>query len=56
MPDMMETFFYTLGDAMVAPGVGHAELVLAFLMGIAFTVMAVKTWLDRGTDRGQSRF
>jgi hypothetical protein len=58
MPDMMEAFFYTLGDAVVAPSVGHAELVLAFLMCIAFTAMAVKTFLDRGTDpdRGQPRF
>jgi hypothetical protein len=58
MPDVLEEVLYTLGDAVVAPGVGHAELILAFLVTLAFTAMAVMTWLGRGTDpdRRQPRF
>ena len=50
MPDVLEEVVYTLGDAVVAPGVGHAELILGFLVALAFAAMAVKSWLERGAD------
>ncbi len=50
MPNVLEEVVYTVGDAVVAPGLGHAELILAFLVALAFAARAVKSWLERGPD------
>jgi hypothetical protein len=52
MPDALEDVVYAVGDAIVAPGLGHGELILAFVVALAFAGSAVKTWRRRGTREG----
>ena len=44
MPDPIEDFAYAVGDAIVAPGLGSAELLLAIVVAGAFIASA-------GSDR-----
>ena len=52
MPDPIEDFAYAVGDAIVAPGLGSAELLLAIVVAGAFIASAVQTWLAR--NRGEA--
>ena len=48
MPDSVEGIAYTVGGALVSPGVGSAELLVSALVALAFVASAVQTWLSRG--------
>ena len=48
MPDSIEDIAYTVGGALVSPGVGTAELLVAAIVALAFVASAVQTWLSRG--------
>jgi hypothetical protein len=47
MPDNIEDFAYAIGGAIVSPGLGTAELLVALLVACAFLASAVQTWLGR---------
>ena len=47
MPDGLEDAVYTLGDAFVAPGLGHGELIVAVVVALAFAGSALRTCFDR---------
>jgi hypothetical protein len=57
MPDPIEDIAFAVGDAIVAPGVGSAELLVALLVAGAFIASAVQTWLarHRGEDGWRER-
>jgi uncharacterized membrane protein HdeD (DUF308 family) len=57
MPDAVDDLIFGVGGAILSPGPGTAELVLAALVALAFAVSAVKTWLAGHRDpwrHGQS--
>jgi hypothetical protein len=49
MPHALQDAVYTLGGALVAPGLGHAELILAVVVALAFAGSALRTCFDRVT-------
>ncbi len=55
MPDSVETLLYGVGGAIVSPGPGTAELVLAALVALAFVASAVKTFVAAGRDPWRHR-
>ncbi len=55
MPDSLEDVVYAVGDAIIAPSLGHGELVLAALVALAFAASAVKTWMGRGEETRRER-
>ena len=54
----VEEIVYAVGEAIVGPSLGQAELIVALLVAIAFAASAVKTWLGRDPEEepGQPRF
>jgi hypothetical protein len=54
----VEAVVLAVGQAMVGPSLGQAELIVALLVALAFAASAVRTWLSRETeeDRRQTRF
>jgi hypothetical protein len=57
MPDSVDEIVFAVGEALVAPGPGTAELILAALVALAFAASAVKTWMADGRPsrrRGRS--
>jgi hypothetical protein len=59
MTGSVEDIALAVGDAIVSPGLGSAELVVALLVALAFVASAVLTGLSRHGDDGgwrQRRF
>jgi hypothetical protein len=48
MSDTVEEFVFTVGDIIVSPSLGHAELVLALVVALAFLVSAVLSLFGQG--------
>ena len=48
MQDSLEDIVHTLGGALVAPGLGGAELVLAMLVAFGFFIGAIYSIFARG--------
>jgi hypothetical protein len=47
MPESVEDTAVAVGGAIVAPGLGSAELIVALLVALAFAASAVLTFLPR---------
>jgi hypothetical protein len=47
MQESVEDIAVAVGGAIVAPGIGSAELVVALLVALAFVASAVLTFLPR---------
>ncbi len=54
MSETLEAFMFTVGDALVAPSVGRAELILALLVALGFLASGVLSLFGTG-QRVQSR-
>ncbi|MCB8821602.1 hypothetical protein [Microvirga rosea] len=52
MQDSLEEIAFTVGGAVVSPGIGSAELVLALLVAFGFLGSALYT-LFRGPSEGE---
>ncbi|GEO18355.1 hypothetical protein [Microvirga aerophila] len=48
MQDLLEDIVQTVGGALVAPGLGSAELVLAMLVAFGFFIGAIYSIFARG--------
>lgn len=54
MPDTLEDVAYAVGGAIVSPGLGSAELLLALIVALAFVASAIHTWRVR--HRGEEQW
>jgi len=48
MQDTLEDIVYSLGDAIVSPGLGSAELILAVLVAFGFLLSAIYSIFAKG--------